>query len=100
MYLVVIGWLYVVLMMAVVEASSPSGSVLGGISTFALYGLLPLSIIVYVMRSPDRRAKRKAQEALELTQANGSQPSAAPDAGGHAPGAAQDSGVAPVREKL
>lgn len=36
MYIVVIGWLYVALMMAVAEASNTNGSVLGAIFTFLL----------------------------------------------------------------
>lgn len=103
MYLVVLGWLYVVLMMAVAEATNTTGTVLGAIVTFVLYGLVPIAIIVYVMRSPQRRAERKAREAAELAAAQAAAAPAAsaldPDAGSHAAGAAQDSGVAPVREK-
>jgi len=99
-YLVVLGWLYVVLMMAVAEATNTTGTVLGAIVTFVLYGLVPIAIIVYVMRSPQRRAERKAREAAELAAAQAASASALdPDAGGHAAGAAQDGGVAPVREK-
>ena len=36
MYLVLIAWLYVTLMMAVAEASSPTGNLLGAIMTFVL----------------------------------------------------------------
>ena len=36
MYLVLIAWMYVALMMAVAEATSPVGSVLGAIVTFVL----------------------------------------------------------------
>ena len=100
MYLVVLGWLYVVLMMAGAEATNTTGTVLGAIVTFVLYGLVPIAIIVYVMRSPQRRAERKAREAAELAAAQAASASALdPDAGGHAAGAAQDGGVAPVREK-
>ena len=96
MYLVVIAWMYVVLMMAVAEATNTTGSVLGAIITFFLYGVLPMTIVVYVMRTPTRRKARKAQEAAELAAA---QASAEPDAGGHAAGAAEAGSVAPVREK-
>lgn len=96
MYLVVIAWMYVVLMMAVAEATNTTGSVLGAIITFFLYGVLPMTIVVYVMRTPSRRKARKAQEAAELAAA---QASAEPDAGGHAAGAAETASVAPVREK-
>lgn len=96
MYLVVIAWMYVVLMMAVAEASNTTGTVLGAIITFLLYGVLPMTIVVYVMRSPARRKERKAREAAEVAAA---QASAEPDAGGHATGAAEAGSVAPVREK-
>jgi mannose/fructose/N-acetylgalactosamine-specific phosphotransferase system component IID len=66
MYIVPIGWLYVALMMSVAEATNTNGSVLGGILTFILYGILPTSIMVYLMRTPHRK---KARLALEQTQA-------------------------------
>jgi hypothetical protein len=62
MYLVLIAWLYVALMMAVAEATSPVGSVLGAFFTFVLYGLLPMAIVGYVMGSPARRKARRAAE--------------------------------------
>ena len=52
MYLVVIAWMYVVLMMSVAEASNTTGTVLGAIVTFFLYGLLPVALVVYLMGSP------------------------------------------------
>jgi len=62
MYLVAIAWIYVVLMMAVAEATSPQGTVLGAIFTFLLYGALPLSIVMYLLRTPHRRRMRRARE--------------------------------------
>lgn len=97
-YLVVIGWMYVVLMMSVAEASNTTGTVLGAIVTFFLYGLLPVALVVYLMRTPQRRKALKAREAAELREAQATA-STEPDAGGHAPGAAQDGGVAPVRKE-
>ena len=59
--LVVIAWIYVVLLMALVEALSSQGTVLGAMLTFVLYGALPLSIVLYVMAAPARqRASKKA----------------------------------------
>jgi hypothetical protein len=105
-YLVVIGWFYVVLMMAVAEASNTTGTVLGAIVTFFLYGLMPIALVVYLMRTPQRRKEIKAREAAEARERSPSavlskteQMSDQPDAGGHAPGAAQVDGVAPVREE-
>lgn len=61
MYLIVIAWTYVTLMMAVAEATSPQGTVLGAIITFALYGLLPMGILVYILGTPSRKRKIKAR---------------------------------------
>jgi hypothetical protein len=59
MHLVALAWIYVVLMMAVVEALAPDGTVLGAVFTFLLYGVLPLSIVLYVMGTPMRRSARR-----------------------------------------
>ena len=48
MLIVLIGWGYVVLMMALAEASGPGGSVLGAIVTLLLYGALPMGVIWYI----------------------------------------------------
>jgi hypothetical protein len=73
-----IGWMFVVVMMSAAEAMSPQGTVLGAIVTFVLYGLLPLSIVVYVMGTPMRRRKRLAEESLEAAAVA---PTASPSAG-------------------
>ena len=86
MYLVVIAWLYVVLMVAVVEAASSNGTLLGAALTLLMWGVLPLSIVVYLMRAPGRRAARRAAEASAALD---------PDRGHHAPG----DPIAPVREE-
>ena len=65
MYLILIAWLYVTLMMAIAEATNPIGSVLGGIVTFVLYGLLPMSIVAYLMATPQRKRKLKALRETE-----------------------------------
>jgi hypothetical protein len=99
MYLVVIGWLYVVLMMSVAEASNTTGSLLGAIVTFFLYGLLPVALVVYLMRAPQRRQAAKAREAAEDAERRallGTSDSVHPDAGGHATGATEPGGVAAV----
>ena len=63
MYLVAIAWLYVVLMMTAVEATSSQGSVLGALVTFLLYGVLPLSVVLYLMATPARRRRRRQRDA-------------------------------------
>ena len=112
MYLIVIAWLYVALMMAVVEATHTSGTVLGAIVTFLLYGAAPVALVVYLMGSPARRRAIKAREAAELAANRAAVvaapapgeatappptalPSTQPDAGGHP---AADP-VAPVRKE-
>jgi type II secretory pathway component PulM len=69
MYLVAIAWIYVVLMMAVAEAMSPQGTLLGAFFTLLLYGAAPLALVLYVMGTPLRRRVRRAQEAAEDAQA-------------------------------
>lgn len=86
MYLIPIAWLYVALMMAVAEATNTTGTVLGAVITFLLYGLGPVALVMYLMGWPARRRAIKAREAAASGQ---------PDAGGHA---AADP-VAPVRKE-
>ncbi len=101
MYLIVIVWTYVTLMMAVAEATSPVGSVLGAVITFVLYGVLPMGILVYILGTPGRKRKIKARQQAEQAAYDAQQAgaSAAPDAGGEAPAAAQGQAVAPVRKE-
>ena len=81
MHLVAIAWIYVVLMMAVAEALSSQGTVLGALFTVLLYGLLPLGIVLYILGTPARKRARRAAEAAAPPSA-----SAPPDGGGHAAG--------------
>jgi hypothetical protein len=95
MYIVPIAWLYVAIMMAVAEANHPTGTVLGAVITFFLYGVGPVALVVYLMGSPARRRAIKAKEAAELALTQTRTPSVQPDAGGHAPRDA----ITPVREE-
>ncbi|MDR2335263.1 MAG: hypothetical protein LBE61_17495 [Burkholderiaceae bacterium] len=111
--LIVIAWLYVTVMMAVAEASAANGTLLGAIVTFVLYGLLPLSIIVYIFSTPARKRARKAREALAERQwredRQASQQASArtplegsgvdPDGGGQSPASAEDALVTPIRKE-
>jgi len=83
MYLVVIAWVYVAVMMAVVEATSPQGTVLGAFFTLLLYGAVPVSLILYFIQR--RQPRRPSGQA--------------PDAGGLPPAAAQAPAVAPMRKE-
>ena len=65
MYLIAIAWIYVVLMMSVAEAISSQGTVLGAVITFILYGVMPLSILMYIMGTPGRKRARRAAESAQ-----------------------------------
>jgi hypothetical protein len=79
MYLIVIAWLYVAVMMALAEAFSGNGTVLGAIVTFFLYGLLPISLVIYLMGTPLRRkARRLAEQAAETSATEPAAADAAP----------------------
>lgn len=102
LYLVAIGWMYVVLMMTVAEAFAPNGTLLGAVLIFVFYGVLPLSLLLYLLGTPSRRRAlraaeaREAQQALAAGQAGGSGlERLEPDGGGHAAGDA----VTPKREE-
>ncbi|MCJ0763697.1 hypothetical protein [Variovorax terrae] len=114
MYLIVIAWLYVALMMGVAEATNSTGTVLGGLITFVLYGLGPVALVVYLMGSPARRKALKAREAAEWARQQAQAPTVGdaaaapaaadasapalplqPDTGGEAPA----DPVAPVRKE-
>ena len=82
-HLIVIGWLYVVVMMAVAEATASNGTVLGAIITFLLYGLAPVALVVYLLGAPGRRRAIKerelaAQEAARRAAAEKSGPALPP----------------------
>ncbi|MBC7549001.1 MAG: hypothetical protein H7224_10250 [Polaromonas sp.] len=115
MYLIVIGWIYVVLMMAVAEASNTTGTVMGGIITFFLYGVGPAGLLAYLMGTPARNKaikKRKALERAEYVAGLAAVPatgeptaptSVLPDAGGHAASGEEavtvEPGITPVRKE-
>ncbi len=70
MYIIAIGWIYVVLMMSITETS-----VTAGVMTFLLYGILPLGVILYLLNTPERR-RRRAE--IEKKQNSESKPDANP----------------------
>jgi Na+-transporting methylmalonyl-CoA/oxaloacetate decarboxylase gamma subunit len=59
--------------------------------TFVLYGLLPLSLVTYVMGAPARRRAIKARERAELAAAS----TVAPDTDSQAP----TDTITPVRKE-
>jgi predicted membrane channel-forming protein YqfA (hemolysin III family) len=102
LYLVALAWMYVVLMVAVAEALSPNGTAVGVAFTVIGWGVLPLSVVLYILSTPARRrARRAAQDAAQVA-AQGAVQAAAmaasgaqPDPGGHAAG----DPVAPERKE-
>ena len=94
MYLIVIAWLYVTLLMGLAEAFSTQGTVLGAIITFLFYGVLPMSLVVYLMGTPLRRKERSRQAAQENEAS-----SREPDASGHATRLSESGTVAPMRKE-
>lgn len=91
MHLLIIGWGYVALMMAVAEATNPAGTVLGALVTFVLYGVVPVSIVLYLMGTPGRKRRLREKAAAEAAEAA----SAQHDRGGEPPAGP----VAPVRKE-
>jgi len=65
LYIVAIGWMFVVVLMSVVEATAPNGTVLGAFFTFLLYGVVPLGLVLYLLGTPLRAKQRQAQQAKE-----------------------------------
>lgn len=116
-WIVVVGWLYVALMMALAEGMHPGGSWLGAFFTFMLYGVGPVALVSYLLGTPLRRQRQRleqpppagaqaspamAADASSATEAAASSAPgrsaavvAQPDARGHAAGDA----VAPEREE-
>ena len=69
MYIVAIAWIYVVLMMAITEHS-----VIAGIMTFFLYCVFPLTIVLYLMRTPQRKRERLEKQAALQKQSESIEP--------------------------
>ncbi len=97
MHIVALAWMFVVVLMALAEATSSPGTVLGAIFTLVLYGLLPLSIVLYLMGTPMRRRARQAKEASRLATDERALP--ASGAQRHGGGHPASTGVAPERKE-
>jgi hypothetical protein len=85
---VILAWMYVVVLMAVIEAASTTGTVLGGFFTLLLYGVFPLALWLYFAGRGKRRRSADASAGTESI-------ASAPDGGQHAPGDA----IAPIRKE-
>jgi hypothetical protein len=60
MYIIAIGWIYVTLLMAVTETN-----ITAGILTFVVYGLAPLSLILWLLGTPMRRRRKPPEDTTE-----------------------------------
>lgn len=54
MYIIAIGWLYVVLLMALTESS-----VVAGVLTVLVFGLAPLALFLWLFGTPERRRRKR-----------------------------------------
>lgn len=68
MYIIAIGWMYVVTLMAATETNF-----IAGLVTFLFYGLFPCSVLMYLLGTKRRRAKIRAKEEAELALQNAQQ---------------------------
>lgn len=89
MHVVVIGWSFVVVLMAGAEVTAPGGTLLGALVTLVLYGMLPLGIVLYILATPGRKRLRRQAEADARQAAEaGASVDRQGDAGSQAAGAA------------
>lgn len=75
MYLIAIGWIYVILMVAVVHPNP-----VGGVLLFLFGGLGPLALFLWIFGTPARRRaklREASSEAAPATDADASAPSEA-----------------------
>lgn len=65
MHIIAVAWIFVVVLVALAEATAPQGTVLGALFTLVGWGVLPLSILLYVLNTParKRRLRRAAQDS-------------------------------------
>ena len=64
MMIIAIAWLYVVFMMSITEQSATAG-----VLTFLLYGIFPLTIVLYLMGTPQRKRNRQRMLAKKKNNA-------------------------------
>ena len=56
MYIIAIGWLYVVVLMAATETN-----LVAGVMTLIFYGFVPLSLLLWLLGTPQRRRRKRRQ---------------------------------------
>ncbi|MEI6737615.1 MAG: hypothetical protein WCL29_03960 [Pseudomonadota bacterium] len=60
MYIVAIGWLYVVILMSLTESS-----VIAGLLTFVFFGLAPCALVLWLFGGPGRRRSKNIKRSNE-----------------------------------
>lgn len=65
MYLIAIGWMYVVLMISIVHPNP-----VGGVLTFVFGGLGPLALFLWIFGTPARRRAKARHEAEETARSD------------------------------
>jgi biotin transporter BioY len=64
MFIVAVGWLYVVLMMSITETTP-----VAGVMTFVLYGMVPVALLLYISGGRQRKRRRAAEQQERQRQA-------------------------------
>ena len=59
-YIVAIGWLFVIIMMAIT-----STSFLSGVVTLFCYGILPLGLFLWIVGAPQRRRRAASRDTAD-----------------------------------
>jgi hypothetical protein len=59
-YIVAIGWLFVIIMMAITATSF-----LSGVVTLLCYGILPLGLFLWIVGTPQRRRRPVSRDAAD-----------------------------------
>ena len=89
MYLIMLGWLYVVGMVALTTATHPRGSVLEAVLVFLFFGVLPMGLAYYILGHGARRRKRRLAESADADAEADADAGAAATASEHAAQTAQ-----------
>jgi hypothetical protein len=59
-YIVAIGWFFVIIMMAITATSF-----LSGVVTLICYGILPLGLFLWIVGTPQRRRRAASRDAVD-----------------------------------
>lgn len=65
MYIIAIAWLYVTLLMAFTEPN-----IVAGLATFIFYGLIPMSLVLWLGGTKMRRQRQRHRQLLADQRAN------------------------------